>query len=96
MEFHQTFLGQLNPSITLFLVSPNGDTDYFKIKAGVIQGDTLAPLLFVIVLDYALRKAIDRKEFELRLILLERRGKRYPQVSICNLDFTDDIVLLSN
>ena len=39
-------------------VSPDGDTEYFDILAGVMQGDTLAPFLFVIVLDYALRKAI--------------------------------------
>ena len=29
------------------------------IVAGVLQGDTLSPYLFIIVLDYALRKAIN-------------------------------------
>ena len=28
--------------------SPDGDTDYFEIVAGVLQGDTLAPYLFII------------------------------------------------
>ena len=28
--------------------SPDGDTDYFDIVAGVLQGDTLAPYLFII------------------------------------------------
>ena len=37
------------------VTSPDGETDYFKIYAGVMQGDTLAPFLFVIVLDYAMR-----------------------------------------
>ena len=46
--------------------------------------------------DYALRKPIDGKEFELGLTLLEGRGRRYPPVSICDLDFPDDIVLISN
>ena len=32
--------------------SMNGDTDYFDIVAGVLQGDTLAPYLFIICLDY--------------------------------------------
>ena len=41
--------------------STDGDTDYFQIFAGVMQGDTLAPFLFVIVLDYAVRHAIERK-----------------------------------
>ena len=31
--------------------SPNGDTDYLDIVAGVLQGDTLAPYLFIIYLD---------------------------------------------
>ena len=33
------------------VVSPDGDTDLFEITMGVLQGDTLAPFLFVIVLD---------------------------------------------
>ena len=28
--------------------SPDGDTEYFDIVAGVLQGDTLAPYLFII------------------------------------------------
>ena len=35
--------------------SPDGDTEYFDIVAGVLQGDTLAPYLFAICLDYVLR-----------------------------------------
>ncbi len=36
--------------------SPDGDTEYFDIVAGVLQGDLLAPYLFIICLDYILRK----------------------------------------
>ena len=39
------------------VLTPDGDTDFFQILAGVLQGDTLAPFLFIIALDYALRKA---------------------------------------
>ena len=35
---------------------PDGDTDYFNIAAGVLQGDTLAPYLLIICLDYLLMK----------------------------------------
>ena len=31
---------------------PDGDTNYFSIVAGVMQGDTLAPYLFIICLVY--------------------------------------------
>ena len=48
-------------SLCAKVVSPHVDTDYFKITGGMMQGDILAPFLFVIVLDYALRKAIDGK-----------------------------------
>ena len=34
--------------------SPNGDTIFFDIVAGVLQGDTLAPYLFIFSLDYRL------------------------------------------
>ena len=48
--------------------SPDGKTDYFDIVAGVLQGDTLAPYLFIIYLDYVLRKSIDKiKENGLQL-----------------------------
>ena len=39
--------------------SPHGDTDFFNIVANVQQGDTLAPYLFIIYLDYVLRVSID-------------------------------------
>ena len=32
--------------------SPDGDTTFFKITTGVLQGDTIAPFLFIICLDY--------------------------------------------
>ena len=39
--------------------SLDGDSNYFDIVAGVLQGDTLAPYLFIICLDYVLRMSID-------------------------------------
>ena len=33
--------------------SPDDDTEFFDIVAGVLQGDTLAPFLFILCLDYA-------------------------------------------
>ena len=42
------------------LRSPDGDTDYFDIVAGVLQGDTLASYLFIICLDDVLRTSTDK------------------------------------
>ena len=42
--------------------SPDGDTEYFDIVAGVLQGDTLAPYLFIICLDYVLMTSIDKNQ----------------------------------
>jgi len=38
--------------------SPDGDTDFFRIFAGVLQGDTLSPLLFILALDCVTRNRI--------------------------------------
>jgi len=77
------------------VLSPDGETDVFDITAGVLQGDTLAPFLFIIVLDYALRKAIDGREEELGLQTKQRRSRRCPATYITDLDFADDIAVIS-
>ena len=40
------------------VLSPDGYTEYFDIVVGVLQGDMLAPYLFIICLDYMLRTLI--------------------------------------
>ena len=75
--------------------SPDGDTEYFKIHAGVMQGDTLARFLFIIVLDFALRNAINGKEIELGFTISHRRNSCYPAIAVCDLDFADHIMLIS-
>ena len=75
--------------------SPDGDTDYFDIVAGVLQGDTLAPYLFIICLDYVLRTSIDiikENGFE----LTKKRSRMYPVKTITDADYTDDIAILAN
>ena len=32
------------------IITPDGETEFFKISKGVLQGDTLAPFLFIITL----------------------------------------------
>ena len=40
--------------------SPDGDTDYFDIVAGVLQIDALPPYLFITYLDYVLKTSLDK------------------------------------
>ena len=40
--------------------SPDVEIDYFDIVAGVLHGETLAPYVFIICLDYVLRTSIDK------------------------------------
>ena len=39
--------------------SHDGDIEFFDIVAGVLQGDTLAPCLFIICIDNVLSMSID-------------------------------------
>ena len=74
--------------------SPDGDTNYFDIVAGVLQGDTLAPHLFIICLDYVLRTSLDKIK-ENGFKLTKERSRRYPTKTITDVDYADDIALLA-
>ena len=74
--------------------SPDGDTDYFNIVAGVLQGDTLAPYLFIICLDYVLWTSIDKMK-DNGFKLAKERSRRYPAQTITDAAYTNDIALLA-
>ena len=82
-------------NIKVKVCSPDGDTEYFDIVAGVLQGDTLGPYLFIICLDYVLRTSIDKIR-ENGFELTKRRSKRYPAKTITDADYADDLALLVN
>ena len=75
--------------------SPDGDTEYCDIVAGALQGDTLAPYLFIICLDYVLRTSIDKIR-ENGFELTKKRSKRYPAKTITDADYAEDLALLAN
>ena len=74
--------------------SPDIDTEYFNIVAGVLQGDTLAPYLFIICLDYVLRTSIDKIR-ENGFELTKKRSRRYPTKTITDADYANDIAILA-
>jgi len=75
--------------------SPDGDTDFFDIAAGVLQGDTLAPYIFVICLDYVLRTSLDTIK-EKGFTLKKARSRRYPAQTVTDADYADDLALLAD
>ena len=77
------------------VITPDGETPYFDILAGIFQGDTLAPFLFIIVLDYTLKQAFKVSDGECGIIIEPRMGSRYPEVRLKDLSYADDIALIN-
>ena len=76
------------------ILTSDGETEPFSILSGILQGDTLAPFLFIIVVDYVLRMSVDKihtKGYELK----PRQSSRHPAVHLTDADFADDIALIS-
>ena len=80
---------------TVKVRSPDRDTEYFDIVAGVLQGDTLTPCLFIICLDYVLRTSIDKIR-ENGFERTKKRSRRYLAKTITDADYADDIAILAN
>ncbi|KAL5259158.1 hypothetical protein ACHWQZ_G009572 [Mnemiopsis leidyi] len=70
------------------VITENGLTEAFLILAGVMQGDTLAPYLFVIAIDYVMTTALRDKD--IGLTVHPRRSRRYPAVKVTDVDFADE------
>ena len=77
------------------VISPDGETEFFYVKKGVLQGDTLAPYLFVIVIDYLLRMTFKDKEDDLGLEIQQRKSRRHKAIKVTDLDYADDLALIS-
>ena len=75
--------------------TPDGQTNSFHINSGVLQGDTLAPFLFIIVLDYVMRSVIRGRE-ELGFELEAKKSRMYPATILTDLSYADDIALVSH
>ena len=76
------------------VITEDGQTDIFQILAGVLQGDTLAPLLFIVAVDYIMRKTVEGEDFG--FTIEPRRSRRYPAKKLTDADFADDLALLAD
>ena len=88
-------IGLLYTGTKAKVLSPGGETEYFLILAGVLQGDTLTPYIFTIMIDYAMRQAIGNDALELGFKIDRKRSRRHNPNVITDLDFADDIALMA-
>ena len=76
------------------VITPDGETEFFEITAGVLQGDILAPFIFMIVLDFRLRLSLDNLN-DRGLQIQPRRSRRHPAQQLTDLYFADDLALIT-
>ena len=62
----------------------------------MLQGDTLAPFLFIIVVDYCMRIALGQDGHTLGFTVKPRQSRRIPAETVTDAGFADDIALLSD
>uniref|UniRef100_A0A1I8IUA0 Reverse transcriptase domain-containing protein n=1 Tax=Macrostomum lignano TaxID=282301 RepID=A0A1I8IUA0_9PLAT len=79
---------------TAAVSTPDGLSDFFETSSGVLQGDTLAPFLFILVLDWVLRTALPSNDDG--FLLRRRVGRRQPERRLSVLGYADDLALLSS
>ena len=77
------------------VITPDGETGKFSILSGVLQGDILSPYLFVIVIDYIMRKYLTEREEKLGFQLRKRQSRRVPHIIVIEIDYADNRALVS-
>ena len=87
-------IGLLYTGTKAKVLLPDEKTEFFEILAGVLQGDSLAPYIFTIMIDYAMRQAIGNDALELGFKINRKRSRRHNPNVITDLDFADDIALV--
>lgn len=78
------------------VLTAEGCTEVFDILAGVLQGDTLAPYLFIIVIDYIMTVAIDDNETEHGFTLKPAQSRRVVSETVTDVEFADDVALVTD
>ena len=88
-------IGVLYAGTKAQIQTPDGVSELFDILAGVLQGDTLAPYIFIIVVDYCMRQALDDYP-ELGFTLTPAKSRRVRAEHFSDVEFADDIGLIAN
>ena len=69
-----------------------GPTEWFKTTTGVHQGDALSFYLFIVLLEYSLKKTLQN---DVGFVVGKRDGSPHPAIHIGVLAYADDICLLA-
>ena len=94
-EYLITAVMSLYRGSTVQVVTKDGLTDKIHVDRGVLQGDTLAPYLFIMVMDRVLKRA--RIDPAWGYHVRGRRSSRDATViTVTELAFADDITLVAN
>ena len=84
---------QLHHGSTAAVSTRFGLTETFDTTSGVLQGDTLSPHLFILLVDYILTQSlVDEDGFTLKAA----NGRRYPAVTLTALAYADDVAITSD
>ncbi|MCP4494507.1 MAG: reverse transcriptase family protein, partial [Gammaproteobacteria bacterium] len=78
------------------VITPDGLTEVFKILAGVLQGDTLAPYLFIIVIDYLMTITFEDVDEVPGFTIKPARSRRVKAEKLADTEFADDVALITN
>ena len=76
--------------------TPYGNTQPFPITTRILQGDVLAPYLFVIVIDRILHRALHKKPQGILLKSTGTKSRGIQEVRLTDINYADDIALLSS
>jgi len=81
-----TIFQSLYRNTTRCIKTNNGMTEMFHILTGVRQGCILSPFLFLIVIDFVMKKTVNERDY----------GIAWGSEKLADLDFADDLALLCN
>ena len=85
----------LYKNTTAKVIFPGGDTSFLPILSGVLQGGTLAPYLFIIAVDCAMRTAMSNSD-NCGFTLEKAKSRRHLALCVTDIDYADDLALLSD
>ena len=73
------------------VATAHGNNEFFSTTSGVLQGDSLAPFLFITLLSYVLRETLLNNNDG--FTITPRGSSHYPAVRIGALAYADDIAI---